>query len=204
MAITFAEWCEQIERDPRHAHGRPSDHRMVPRISCLDGFNVSVQASAMHYSTPQYTTRYGNYSRYEIGFPSQDEPLLEPYAERYESGNETGVYPYVPRSVVEQIISKHGGIRTPDDAKLKRRYTFKAYSDPGHSWIRVPMSLLEELGIDRQISRYSYASPSGKYAYLEEDMDWGTFYRAIEGRTEFDVNVVIQDKPSHIRRYPTY
>jgi hypothetical protein len=45
-------------------------------------------------------------------------------------------------------------------------------SDPGHGWIRVPVSLIFDLGIENQISNYSFVSPSKKrWAYLEEDKD---------------------------------
>lgn len=44
----------------------------------------------------------------EVGFPNQREELLMPYAEDPETPTET-VYGYVPVTLVEQIIEKHGG-----------------------------------------------------------------------------------------------
>ena len=48
------------------------------------------------------------YETCEVGFPNQREELLMPYAEDTETPTET-VYGYVPVTLVEQIIEKHGG-----------------------------------------------------------------------------------------------
>lgn len=44
---------------------------------------------------------------------------------------------------------------------------------PRHSWLRVSLSELEEFGILADISPFSYTD--GEFAYLEEDLDMGTF-----------------------------
>lgn len=49
------------------------------------------------------------------------------------------------------------------------------YQDNGHGWLRVKRNELRELGISLDISRYSYQSESGKWAYLEEDCDFLKF-----------------------------
>lgn len=54
--------------------------------------------------------------------------------------------------------------------------TFDYISDPGHGWIKVPMSLLLDLGIEQDISAYSYMR--GSDAYLEEDDDASLFMQA--------------------------
>lgn len=41
--------------------------------------------------------------------------------------------------------------------------------DPGHGWLEVPVSKINELGIADAISRFSYRN--GQLAYLEEDCD---------------------------------
>jgi hypothetical protein len=51
-----------------------------------------------------------------------------------------------------------------------------AYSDPGHGWAAVPLTLLDRLGLLDQITTYSYMR--GKYAYLEEDCDLDAFMTA--------------------------
>ena len=58
------------------------------------------------------------------------------------------------------------------------KYTF--ISDPGHAWLRVPLA--EIRGLD--ISSFSFRDAN--YAYLEEDLDAGTFMRA-KGLTSDDV-----------------
>ena len=45
--------------------------------------------------------------------------------------------------------------------------------DPGHGWLRVPIKLLSDWGIESLISQYSYRTR--EYAYLEEDCDAGLF-----------------------------
>lgn len=51
-----------------------------------------------------------------------------------------------------------------------------AYSDPGHGWAAVPLTLLERLGLLDQITTYSYMR--GRFAYLEEDCDLDRFMNA--------------------------
>ena len=41
--------------------------------------------------------------------------------------------------------------------------------DPGHGWIACPASLVRDLGIAHQVSRYSYLDRPSGTAYLEED-----------------------------------
>ena len=64
-------------------------------------------------------------------------------------------------------------------------YTF--YEDPGHGWLRVLIAELAELGIQNEITSYSYRDD--QYVYLEEDSDLDTFLKkkfpAIEERKEF-------------------
>lgn len=52
------------------------------------------------------------------------------------------------------------------------------YEDPGHGWAAVPLTLLDRLGLLDRITTYSYMR--GRYAYLEEDCDLGTFVAAAQ------------------------
>ena len=79
-----------------------------PHIFCKDGFKMSVQAGDSLYCTPRTNLESGEYETCEVGFPNQREELLMPYAEDPETTTET-VYGYVPVTLVEQIIEKHGG-----------------------------------------------------------------------------------------------
>lgn len=50
---------------------------------------------------------------------------------------------------------------------------------PEHGWLRVTIEDLKELGIEDDISPFSYLGKH--YAYLEEDLDAGTFLDSAEG-----------------------
>jgi hypothetical protein len=101
-------WRENVRVD------RPSPHigepfTMCRRLTCADGFSMSVQASHYHYSKPRTLVESGDYASWEIGFPSAAEYDLLPFAEEDERPTET-VYGFVPTEVVNRIIAKHGGL----------------------------------------------------------------------------------------------
>lgn len=94
-----------------------------PKITCADGFTMSVQASSFHYCTPRIDNA-AFYTAYEVGYPSAEEPLLLPYIERRYNYDGDGdgdgeditdptdtVYCCVPVEVVAQVIRKHGGLK---------------------------------------------------------------------------------------------
>ena len=86
-----------------------------------------------------------------------------------------------------------------------RTTKFHYYSDPGHGWLKVKISLLEELGIADQISSYSYVM--GEYAYLEEDADATLFmntWRKTGRPYEFVEHCTEGDRRSTIRNYQYY
>ena len=80
-----------------------------PRLKCKDGFSISVQASKYMYCHPSTNLLGGEYNSVELGFPSEEEPLIRKYAECDLDLTGT-VYGYVPISIVTQVIEKHGGI----------------------------------------------------------------------------------------------
>lgn len=82
--------------------------RFHDRVKCADGFSMSVQASEGHYCSPR-VTGLGFYNSYEVGFPSEREGLLMPYAQDAECPTET-VYGWVPASIIATVIAKHGGV----------------------------------------------------------------------------------------------
>ena len=95
----------------------------LPHIVCSDGFSMSVQVGSSLYSTPKKVSK--RYSAVEIGFPSEDESLIEKYAENLHDEdafvNSTNtVYPYVPVKVVNKVLKKHGGI---DLTETLRKYS---------------------------------------------------------------------------------
>lgn len=53
---------------------------------------------------------------------------------------------------------------------------FTFFSDSGHGWLKAPIELCRELGLQGQVSGYSYCK--GNNLYLEEDGDATTFVNA--------------------------
>jgi hypothetical protein len=50
-------------------------------------------------------------------------------------------------------------------------------TDPGHGWLAVPLSLVEELGIKDIITNCSYFDDRNNICYLEEDCDASVFVK---------------------------
>jgi len=77
-------------------------------------------------------------------------------------------------------------------------------SDPGHGWLKVKRSELVRLGIDQQITGYSYQR--GDDVYLEEDCDAELFITTKRSRGEavsFRERVASW-RASRIRNYEGY
>jgi len=89
----------------------------IPRLECLDGFYLSVQASAGHYCEPR--NDLGPWTSLEVAYPNRIEPLLWPYVE---IGSQSqawldSVYPFVPFALVAAVIELHGGLSSPLSVK---------------------------------------------------------------------------------------
>ncbi len=79
---------------------------------------------------------------------------------------------------------------------------YRFVSDPGHGWVEVPVAELVEMGVADKITGYSYRK--GNMAYLEEDMDAGTFFNALKAAgVKFKFNEVYEEY-TPIRNYPDY
>jgi len=82
------------------------------------------------------------------------------------------------------------------------------FSDPGHGWMKVKRVELIDLGIEKEITGYSYQR--GEFVYLEEDRDASTFIEALEKKTgiKFETDKHLRehtaDRTSKIRNYPSY
>lgn len=87
-------------------------------VVCADGFEVSVQASASHYAQDSHPSGEAAYWRgplddepawpfvsFEVGYPTEDPTPAEVWDE-YEGG---GVWAWVPRQVVADLLDSHGG-----------------------------------------------------------------------------------------------
>lgn len=77
------------------------------------------------------------------------------------------------------------------------------HSDPGHGWLAVKLSDLKMLGIENDITSFSYVK--GKTAYLEEDCDATRFIKAAEAK---GITVEVREGPqrdrSPIRSFRSY
>ena len=78
-----------------------------PHVICKDGFKMSVQAGQSNYSTPRDVA--DSYEDAEVGYPSEEELLLAKYAEDDTNLCDT-VYGFVPCTLIDRVIEKHGGI----------------------------------------------------------------------------------------------
>ena len=105
------EFIQKYRKVKKFIPGMTSSH--CPHVICKDGFKMSVQAGQSLYSEPKDVTDH--YEEMEIGFPSTEESLLTSYAEDEENLCGT-VYGYVPCSIIDEVIEKHGGI---DESKIE-------------------------------------------------------------------------------------
>ena len=98
-----------ITIDEMLANKKPKGKResVAKRIVCVDGAEISVQASHSHYCSPR--NDYGSWSKVECGFPSIA-PLdtWEEYAEDWDTPCDT-VYGWIPVELVREFIKEHGG-----------------------------------------------------------------------------------------------
>jgi hypothetical protein len=86
---------------------KDDEYLMRPAIICKDGFKMSVQGSSFHYCSPRKAS--DSYYEMEIGYPTAEEIELLEYAEDKNALTNT-VYGYVPTSLIQSVIEKHGGI----------------------------------------------------------------------------------------------
>mgnify|MGYP001242696367 FL=1 len=82
--------------------------KLLERVICADGFEMSVQAHEGAYCTPRVTGAE-RYTAVEVGFPSRSEPMLMEWADEPDKPTET-VYGWVPSQTVGLVIAKHGGM----------------------------------------------------------------------------------------------
>ena len=80
---------------------------------------------------------------------------------------------------------------------------YQVFQDSGHAWCKVRFSELLKLGIEKDISNYSYQK--GDFVYLEEDCDLAVFVKALSkiGIKPY-WKVSYTDKSSKIRSYNRY
>ena len=108
------EFIQKYRKVKKLVPGMTSSH--TPHVVCNDGFEMSVQAGQSLYSDPKDDADH--YEEAEVGFPSEEEYLFAKYAEDEENLCGT-VYGYVPCSVIDAVIEKHGGI---DESKIDPKW----------------------------------------------------------------------------------
>ena len=85
------------------------EYLVRPRARCADGFSISIQGGTrFHYCQPRELCRI--FESVELGFPNQVEDLIMPYIDGSEDNPLGNVYGFVPIEVVDEMITKHGGI----------------------------------------------------------------------------------------------
>ena len=94
--ISLAKFIEDT-----NATGNP----IRPRVVCEDGFEISVQASELHYCDPLENFR-SFYKNLQLGHPSEEDPIIY----EFELSSEPGIYAHVPYTIVEKLLDAHGGI----------------------------------------------------------------------------------------------
>lgn len=82
--------------------------------------------------------------------------------------------------------------------------TFPYIQDFGHGWVRVPRQEIERLGIEKDISVFSYQK--GRNVFLEEDCDMQILVdaRAAEGKETKFAPYQNKSRSSRIRNYENY
>jgi len=87
--------------------------------------------------------------------------------------------------------------------KMEKTFTVTMYSDPSHAWAKVKRQVLVNLGIDKDVSAYSYQYKDN--VYLEEDCDLHLLYqRLLKDEVRMKFVEKHSEKPSRIRNYESY
>ena len=84
------------------------ERKIYKPLVCEDGFGMSIQASEGNYCTPR--NNVGPYVSVEVGYPTEVDNLLLPYAEDPSNPTST-VYGWVPSDIILEVITKRGGIK---------------------------------------------------------------------------------------------
>lgn len=84
-------------------------------IECNDGWSVSVVAGSSVYCDPRENGVA--YKSVELGYPSEADSLITPYAEDRSRPTNT-VYGWVPSYVLLHLFEKHGGVKAGNLPKL--------------------------------------------------------------------------------------
>ena len=93
-----------------------NSNTFVEIVVCRDGYSFSCEANKWAHCNPRELGAYP-YSSVELGFPSDQDELIDIYAEDKDpgfdcvTGDVDAVYPYVLVQTVIKLIKKHGGFK---------------------------------------------------------------------------------------------
>ena len=78
---------------------------LIPSHTCKDGFKISIQGHYGAYSKPrEECSNIYQYESMEIKTSEQVESL-----KKYQDGEDSTIYGYVPLELIEALIVEHGG-----------------------------------------------------------------------------------------------
>jgi len=82
-------------------------------VKCNDGFTFSAQNHFATYCNSKEAKSMKEITDMELGFPSQADDLIAPYANATEYGTPLtqDVYGYTPIDVIIALVNKHGGLK---------------------------------------------------------------------------------------------
>jgi len=171
------------------------------RITCKDGFSVSVQASAFTYCLPRDNN--GPYEEVELGFPSEADALITPYSE---SDDLTGtVYPYVDVEVVKALINKHGGVVSGDLPIIEGGWTWygKAEDSTEDAVVKEIDTMITNIVKLRGFSDDQFESERAvqRTVLTEVDIEFNTFVCKIAERLRIDKYTVSEIGNKYLEGY---
>ena len=77
-----------------------------------------------------------------------------------------------------------------------KNVTIDFYDDSSHGWAKVSINEIKELGIEKDITTYSYMTDDS--VFLEEDYDLGLYINAIKKQYGDDIDINFVDHKSEV------
>ena len=108
--IYMTNGVDRLKRFKTSSEAYEGIHFYTPRITCMDGFNISIQIGNANYCSSEngYRKLGLHWKTAEWGMTSEYEPLLNNDAEG--PNNTTSTCGRSTIELLEQVIDKHGGI----------------------------------------------------------------------------------------------
>lgn len=86
---------------------------------------------------------------------------------------------------------------------MKRTIQIQKYSDPGHGWFSVPLTVLKECDVSIDSYEYVIVNKKGTRVYFEEDCAWENLFNQLKEKgIEIKCKCFHGNKVSKIRNYP--